>query len=348
MERVDLKYLRRCRQLARMGRFSVAPNPPVGSVLIYKNRIIGEGFHQALGEAHAEVNAIESVRDEDRDKISESTLYVSLEPCNHHGRTPPCTQLILRAGIPRVVIGSRDPFITENGGGLEYLRAKKVQVDFLDRYPTSELLDFKESVLKNRPRIILKCAVSKNGYIGKANGQAHLSNAFSQRWVHALRAQCQAIMVGTNTIVNDNPRLDNRKFYGTSPIVVVPDRKARLKGSENLFRGNSILYLSSEGAQLSPGIGKNKSVKLLRTADWSIPGLMELLWTEGISSLFVEGGRQLMEAFIHSNYWDEYYEIQTRAELSDGVAAPVFKARIRQNTWCIGNDEWIHYIPVKS
>ncbi|HKK87522.1 MAG TPA: bifunctional diaminohydroxyphosphoribosylaminopyrimidine deaminase/5-amino-6-(5-phosphoribosylamino)uracil reductase RibD, partial [Saprospiraceae bacterium] len=146
-----------------MGRAAVAPNPPVGSVLVWKNRIIGEGFHQFCGKAHAEVNAINSVSKKCREKISASTLYVSLEPCNHQGRTPPCTQLILNNGIPRVVIGSRDPFITDNGGGMAFLKSQGVQVDLIDLYPTSELANFNESVSMRRPRIILKYAVSKNG-----------------------------------------------------------------------------------------------------------------------------------------------------------------------------------------
>jgi diaminohydroxyphosphoribosylaminopyrimidine deaminase/5-amino-6-(5-phosphoribosylamino)uracil reductase len=327
---------------------SVPPNPPVGSVLVWEDQIIGEGFHQACGEAHAEVNAINSVSEADRDKISRSTLYVSLEPCNHYGRTPPCTELILKSGIPRVVIGARDPFITENGGGMEYLIERGVKVDILDNYPCSELLNFRESVSEERPRIILKYAVSKNGYIGMDHQQIHLSNELSQRWVHALRSQTQAIVVGTNTIVTDNPRLNNRKFFGTPPVVIVPDRMARLKGSEYIFSARSILYLTLIDTIPAENIVNNPNVRILSVSDWSLKGLLSLLYGEGIRSIFVEGGKKLMEAFIKASCWDACYEIKTTSELKKGIKAPDFESRSMEHSWKVGNDDWIYYLPVKS
>jgi len=155
-------------------------------------------------------------------------------------------------------------------------------------------------------------------------------------------------MVGTNTVFTDNPRLDIRKYFGTPPVIVVLDRSARLMGSEKLFKSPSVLYITSETATPNPIIDKNESVKMMRTADWEIPALMDLLYSKGIRSLFVEGGKKLLEAFILSDFWDECYEIRTQSELKQGIEAPQFVHRSRQATWHIDHDEWIYYLPGKS
>lgn len=347
MQNKDLIYLCRCRQLSRMGRASVAPNPPVGSILVWEDQIIGEGFHQALGEAHAEVNAISNVREADRYKLSNSSLYVSLEPCNHHGRTAPCTELILRSGIPRVVIGNRDPYRTSKGGGVEYLRSHGVTVDLHEQHQDSELTYFSTSIDSNRPRVILKYAVSRYGFIGRKDRQIRLSNPISQRRVHALRAQAQAIMVGTNTIQIDNPRLDIRKYFGTPPVIVVLDRKARLKGDEKVFQAPRVVYVTEEKI-VPKRMQTATGIKPIRTKDWDISALLQRLYAEGLRSIFVEGGKQLIEAFVGSNCWDECYEIMTTSHLNQGVEAPGFEARSLLNSWLVRDDIWNHYLPVKS
>ena len=239
---VEEKYMLRCLELAQSGRALVAPNPMVGAVIVHKGQIIGEGFHLQYGGSHAEVNAIQAVRDETM--LRDSTLYVNLEPCTHHGQTPPCTELIIRKKIPRVVIGCLDPFPEVAGMGIKRLRDAGVEVVtdvmredamFLNRY-------FITSYTKHRPYVILKWAQSKDGYIDRIREDVtekpvQLSNAASRRYVHRLRSEVASIMVGTNTAWLDNPALTVRHWVGKSPVRVLLDRTLRIPLSYRLFDG---------------------------------------------------------------------------------------------------------------
>ncbi|HEY8732982.1 MAG TPA: bifunctional diaminohydroxyphosphoribosylaminopyrimidine deaminase/5-amino-6-(5-phosphoribosylamino)uracil reductase RibD, partial [Puia sp.] len=213
-------FMERCLQLAELGAGFTAPNPLVGAVLVHEGRIIGEGYHQKYGGPHAEVNCIQSVKTADRSLIPYSILYVSLEPCNHYGKTPPCTSLILREKIPRVVIGCRDPFSEVNGKGIEKLMANNVAVEFpvlenLSREKNRRFITFHE---KKRPYIVLKWAQSINlKMAGKAGERIRITNEFSNRLIHKWRSEEAGILIGTNTAIQDNPELTTRLWEGKNP-----------------------------------------------------------------------------------------------------------------------------------
>ncbi|MGC4038923.1 MAG: bifunctional diaminohydroxyphosphoribosylaminopyrimidine deaminase/5-amino-6-(5-phosphoribosylamino)uracil reductase RibD [Chitinophagaceae bacterium] len=236
------KYMQRCLQLAALGAGFVAPNPMVGAVLVYNNRIIGEGWHQKYGEAHAEVNCINSVIQEDKQFISSSVLYVSLEPCAHHGKTPPCADLIIRDKIPKVVIGCRDPFKEVDGKGIEKLKQAGVEVvlNVLEKECTELNKRFFTFYTKHRPYIILKWAQTNDLRISSGNDERLLiSNEFSNRLVHKWRSEEAAILVGTNTAMSDDPELTTRLWSGPSPVRLVIDMELKLPLSLKIFNNSS-------------------------------------------------------------------------------------------------------------
>ena len=218
--------MQRCIELAQLGAGTVAPNPLVGAVLVYNERIIGEGYHQQFGQAHAEVNCISAVAEADRELISLSTLYVSLEPCAHFGKTPPCTDLIIAHKIPTVVIGCRDPFKEVDGKGIEKLLAAAVEIvhPFMEAACRELNKRFFTFHTKQRPYIILKWAQTDNGIIGHSDhSRLLISNDFTNRLVHKWRSEEAGIMVGTNTALFDNPSLGNRLWNGAQPVRLVVD-----------------------------------------------------------------------------------------------------------------------------
>src|SRR5258706_3862500 len=244
--------MRRCLELATLGAGNVAPNPMVGAVLVYHGRIIGEGYHQKYGEAHAEPNSIASVKEEDRKLISQSTMYVSLEPCVHFGKTPPCADLIIKHKIPKVVIGCRDPFKEVNGRGIEKLKAAGVETEpgVLEKECKELNKRFFTFHTKHRPYIILKWAQTANGFIAtspqtplqrrgafeeSANKRLLISNEYSNRLVHKWRSEEAAILVGTNTALKDDPQLTTRLWTGNNPVRMVIDMDLKLPSSLKLF-----------------------------------------------------------------------------------------------------------------
>ena len=276
MESVHERYMRRCLQLARCGRLHAAPNPMVGSVIVYGSRIIGEGFHAQCGKAHAEVNAIGSVKPADRGLLPESTLYVSLEPCAHFGRTPPCAALIVKTGIRHVVVGCIDPFAKVSGRGVEMLREAgiEVTVGVLEkecRELNRRFFTFHE---KRRPYIILKWAQSADGFIDNGGKAFAFSTPFTRMLVHKLRSECDAILVGRTTAERENPRLDVRLWSGESPLRLVLDR------NNPFFEGTD-------------------------TSSPLLPQLMSHLYGRQVQSLLVEGGAATHQSFIDAGLWDE-------------------------------------------
>ena len=320
------KYMQRCLQLARMGAGSTAPNPMVGAVLVYENKIIGEGYHQQYGKAHAEVNCINKVSVADKPLIEKSTLYVSLEPCAHFGKTPPCADLIIKNNIPRVVIGCRDSYAEVDGKGIEKLKAAGVDVTVA--VLEKEALELNKRFFTfhqlQRPYVILKWAQSADKKIaGKDGVQTAISNAFTNRLVHQWRAEEAAIMVGTNTAVKDDPALTARLYPGKDPVRIVIDRKNQLPASLKLFDGtaNTIVFneeKDDEGEMLS-------FIKINKNED-SIPQILRSLYGLHIQSVIVEGGAKLLQSFINSDLWDEA-RIITNNEMTigEGVAAPQLK-----------------------
>lgn len=318
--------MHRCLELAQLGAGYVAPNPMVGAVLVHEGRIIGEGWHKEYGKAHAEVNCINAVQEEDRQFISQSILYVSLEPCAHHGKTPPCTDLIIRHKIPKVVIGCRDPFKEVDGKGIEKLKAAGIEVETAVLEEECRELNkrFFTFHKKQRSFIILKWAQTADGFIaGDDSKRILISNEFSNRLVHKWRSEEAAIMVGTNTALRDDPALTTRLWPGPSPVRLVIDMNLRLPGSLKVFDGSerTIVFNTIKEDEKT-----NLSFIKLDKDKQFVPQLMDVLYRLPLQSVLVEGGAALLQTFIESGVWDEARVI-VNGELSigNGLPAPVLK-----------------------
>lgn len=315
-------YMQRCLDLAQRGAGRVAPNPLVGAVLVHDGRIIGEGWHQQYGGPHAEVHCVQSVLPQDHDFIKASTLYVSLEPCSHFGKTPPCAQLIIDQGIPHVVIAMQDPFAKVNGEGIRQLQEAgiKVTVGVLENEARALNKAFLTFHQQQRPLVTLKWAQTADGFIGKTDTRLLISNDNSNRLVHQLRANHAAILIGTNTAIVDNPSLTNRHWPGASPTRLVLDLQDRLPKELSMFQDGLPLTIFS--TQRSGTVGLVNYVPLAADTD-SIPQILHWCYTQGLNSLLVEGGAQLLQSFIQSGKWDEAIVIaNTALRAEDGIVAP--------------------------
>ena len=319
--------MHRCIQLAENGRTGAPPNPVVGAVLVCDDRIIGEGYHIRCGQPHAEVHAIASVAD--RALLRRSTLYVSLEPCSHYGRTPPCADLIVREGIPRVVIGCADPFPRVQGRGIARLREAGCQVTVGVCEEACKALNrrFFTFHLKQRPYVTLKWAQSADGFLDlqRCGGNpVRLSTSHTLMEVHRLRAAHQAILVGRRTAELDNPLLTVRHWPGCQPLRVVLAGSARLSPALHLFDGKAPTLVVCRAGSASWYQGMDGLSLLVpdEGRPW-LPQLMARLYQDGIQTLLVEGGRTTTEGFITQNLWDEAVVEHSDARLGDGVPAPV-------------------------
>lgn len=339
----DKLYMRRCLQLARNGNGSTSPNPMVGAVIVCDGRIIGEGYHIRAGEPHAEVNAVRSVAEADRPLLQRSTIYVSLEPCSHYGKTPPCCDLIISVGIPRVVIATTDFNSLVNGGGIERMRAAGIEVIVGLFAEEARLLNKKFFTFHkcNRPYIILKWAHTADGFIDakRSSGKAlSISTEGSFVAMHKLRSECDAILVGTNTAQLDNPSLTLREWCGRQPLRLVIDRESRLSPSLNLFDGTypTIVYTNNP----VPGkYGKNvEQIKLDFSKD-ILPAMLTHLASIKVDSLLVEGGAALLQSFIDADLWDEArVECNSQLFIGEGVPAPQLKGWSHcEESLCFGN-----------
>lgn len=317
-------YMKRCLELAQKGRGDVAPNPMVGSVLVYQGRIIGEGYHQRYGEAHAEVNCINSVRNEDQGLISQSVLYVSLEPCAHFGKTPPCADLIIRYKIPHVVIACRDPFEEVDGKGIERLKAAgiKVELGILEKEAVELNKRFFTFHALYRPYIILKWAKTADGKIaGKGSERLLISNELTNRLVHKWRSEESSVLVGTKTALADNPALTNRLWTGASPIRIVIDRHLKLSGSLQLFDNSvkTIIFNTIKHEEK-----ENYIFYKLKDETSLLSEIMHALYGLKIQSVIVEGGPALQQSFIKEGLWDEARVItNTEMFIEEGLSAPL-------------------------
>jgi diaminohydroxyphosphoribosylaminopyrimidine deaminase/5-amino-6-(5-phosphoribosylamino)uracil reductase len=316
-------FMQRCIQLARQASGWVAPNPMVGAVLVHGEKIIGEGWHQRYGESHAEVNCIASVKEKDKHLISSATFYVSLEPCAHFGKTPPCADLIIRHKIPLVVIGCRDPFTKVDGKGIEKLEAAGVRI--LLGVLGNECKELNKRFLTyhtlHRPYIILKWAQTSDGKVSGGNGRRLLiSNEYSNRLVHRWRSEEAAILVGTNTALSDDPELTNRFWEGPSPVRLVLDKDLRLPLSLKIFnRGVRTIIFNTlkheeEGNLLYYRLTREASI---------VHQIVRALYQLQIQSVLVEGGPQLLQSFIAEGLWDETRIIQnSKIKIQNGLPAP--------------------------
>lgn len=314
--------MRRCIELAQNGLCNTAPNPMVGAVIVCDGRIIGEGYHVRCGQAHAEVNAVRSVADPSL--LKRSTIYVSLEPCAHYGKTPPCADMLVEKGIPRIVIGCQDPFARVAGRGIQKLRdaGRDVTVGVLEAECRHLIRRFITFHTRRRPYITLKWAQSADGYIDlhRTDGRpVVLSNPLTAMLVHKMRAEHSAILVGTRTALLDDPSLTVRHWYGPAPVRVVLDRNLSLPRSLHLFDGSvPTLVVGTRQGDPMPGVE-------CLTADYSrdlLPQLLSALYERNLQSLLVEGGSRLLQSFIDDGLWDEISVEESPLRLGSGVTAP--------------------------
>jgi diaminohydroxyphosphoribosylaminopyrimidine deaminase/5-amino-6-(5-phosphoribosylamino)uracil reductase len=341
--------MHRCLQLAKQGAGHVAPNPMVGAVLVHEGRIIGEGWHQQYGQAHAEVNCINSVKEEDRHLISQSTLYVTLEPCSHHGKTPPCADLIIKNNIPSVVIGSHDINKQVDGKGIKKLMMAGVDVIvgvLLDecRELNKRFFTFHE---KHRPYIILKWAQTADGIMAsQSNGtpgadasasiagsskRLLISNEYTNRLVHRWRSEEASILVGTNTALYDDPALTTRLWEGPSPVRLIIDLQLRLPQTLKIFdRATRTIIFNTIKHEEDDNLlyyQVTKDVSLIHQ-------IMNALYHLEIQSVLVEGGARLLQSFIDEGLWDEIRRIEnkdktTPATITNGLKGPVLPVAVK-------------------
>lgn len=316
--------MQRALALAKLGRGHVSPNPMVGCVIVHKNKIIGEGYHQKFGEAHAEVNAINSVKDQSL--LSESTAYVSLEPCAHHGKTPPCADLLIEKKLKRVIVACRDPFDQVDGKGIEKLRKAGIEVEIgiLENEAKELNKRFFTSVQKERPYIILKWAQTSDGFVARENYDSKwISNANSRQLVHKWRTEEDAILVGKNTALHDNPSLTARDWEGRNPVRVLLDSNLEIHSDSNLFSKEAkTLILNSLEEKVE---GNIEWIKTEMNNPWSV---LRQLHERIIQSVIIEGGSQVLNSFINEDCWDEARVFTSNSTFGKGIRPPELDGKI--------------------
>jgi diaminohydroxyphosphoribosylaminopyrimidine deaminase / 5-amino-6-(5-phosphoribosylamino)uracil reductase len=322
----------------------------VGALLVHQNRVIGEGYHEYFGGPHAEVNCIASVAEQDQHLISLSTLYVSLEPCAHFGKTPPCADLVISQQIPRVVIGCRDPFTEVNGRGVEKL--KNAGIGVVENVMEEECRKLNESFFcyhsRKKPFVVLKWAETGDGKIARStqgNERLLISDPYSQRLVHQWRSELAAVLVGRKTALHDDPQLNLRLWPGQDPVRLVIDPQLQLPGNLAMFNGNGITIVFNYLKDTLEGRGKEwrtQGVHYCRlTKEQSLPAqILDSLYQLGIQSLLVEGGAFLLQSFINDGAWDEARVIvNEKMILGEGLPAPQLKDETLVSSSLIRQDQ---------
>lgn len=340
--KIHEKYIRRCIELAKNGLGTTYPNPLVGSVIVYDGKIIGEGWHKKAGEPHAEVNAIKSVKD--KTLLKKATIYVSLEPCSHFGKTPPCCNLIIENEIPNVVIGTVDPNIKVAGNGIKRLldAGIKVTVGILeeDCYELNKrFFTFHE---KKRPYIILKWAESQDGFIAPIEKSEKkpiwITNSYSRQLVHKWRSEEQAILVGTQTVIDDDPKLDVRDWKGHNPVRIVLDQNKRIPNSSQILDNQTKTIVFSKSKTTI-----EKENTIFENIDFKENiafQIAQVLYKHQIQSVIIEGGSQTLQTFIDAKLWDESRIFIGKIDFITGIKAPSLgKKNFEKST--ISNDELI-------
>lgn len=340
-------YMRRCLELARLGIGLVSPNPMVGAVVVNEGRIIAENYHRKFGGPHAEALVVEEVLsrygEHARGVFQQATMYVSLEPCAHHGKTPPCAKLLAEYGIARVVIACRDPFDKVNGEGIRILQEAGVEV--IEGVLAEEALwlnrRFTTRITHKRPYIILKWAQTADGYMASADGvQRWITGAIAKQLVHRWRSEEDAVLVGTKTALVDNPQLTVRAWQGRNPKRILIDKHLVVPADAHLLDGGTETIVFN--ASRSDWIGNTKYIAL-ENMDWYLPQKIAYqLYLMDIQSLIVEGGRKTLELFINAGLWDEAWVLTSRDVWGSGTAAPVIHAAMADSQ-VIGSDRWDIY-----
>ena len=326
----ESKFMERALALAAMGLGKTSPNPMVGAVIVYNGEIIAEGFHEAYGQAHAEVNAINQVIAKYplnvNEILAESTIYVSLEPCSHFGKTPPCVDLLIKYQLKHVVIGCQDPFDAVNGKGIQKLKDAAgitVHYPFLEKECLSINKRFFTYHLKQRPYIILKWAQSADGFMGLKNERTAISNEESLRISHQWRSSEDAILIGTQTAIVDNPSLTSRNVNGKNPIRIIIDKDLKIPNSHHIFNSDAPTIIFNANRTETVGNIQYIGIEFLGL----LPQMMLYqLYILGIQSIIIEGGAYTLNEFIKYNLWDEARIITaTNLYLKNGVKSPIIE-----------------------
>ena len=336
----DNIYMRRCFELARQGLGNVMPNPLAGSVIVVHDNIIGEGFHIKYGDYHAEKNAIRAVKD--KSLLKDSTIYVNLEPCAHHGLQPPCADLIVQSKIPRAVISNIDTNEKVSGKGIERLKKAGVEVmtavlELEGRELNKRFFTFHE---KKRPYIILKWAQTSDGFIDYER-EYHapikptwITDEFSKKLVHKWRSEEAAIMVGRNTAEKDNPRLTNREWYGKSPVRILIDKQLKTNQDFHIYDQSSSTFIFNE---IRDETSHHMEFKKIDFNDEPLKKIVRHLYEKKLQSVIIEGGAQLLQSFIDENLWDEARVFTGMTCFHAGVPAPVLKDDPIENMYIKNN-----------
>jgi diaminohydroxyphosphoribosylaminopyrimidine deaminase/5-amino-6-(5-phosphoribosylamino)uracil reductase len=338
--KINEKYIRRCIELARNGLGTTYPNPLVGSVIVYDGKIIGEGWHKKSGESHAEVNAVKAVKD--KSLLKKATIYVSLEPCSHFGKTPPCCDLIIKNNIPNVVIGTVDPNVKVAGNGIKKLieAGIHVTVGVLEEECNALNKRFFTFHKKKRPFIVLKWAESQDGFIAPTEKlekkPVWITNQYSRQLVHKWRTEEQAILVGTQTAIDDNPKLNARDWSGKNPIRLVIDQNNRIEKNNHIFDNQAVTIVFSKSIDT---IKKENTIFEILDFEKNIAEqIVQILYQHQIQSVIIEGGRQTLQTFIDANLWDEARVFVGSIKFKEGTQAPTL-AKNQFKKQSIGTDE---------
>ena len=321
-------YMHRCLELAKLGIGTVAPNPMVGAVIVLDGKIIGEGFHEIYGGPHAEVNAINSVKDPS--VLKDATIYVSLEPCSHHGKTPPCADLLVKHQFQKVVIACQDTFSEVSGNGIKRLQQAGIEVEFGILEKEARLLNKRFFTFheEHRPYVILKWAQSRNGYIDIQRNENHsgihwITQPETKKLVHKWRSEEMAILVGKNTVLNDNPSLTVREWTGSHPIRIVLDSNLEIPADRTVFNEEvpTIVFNTQKQAV-------ENNIQFIQLKKIEPQHLLEVLFQLNIQSVIIEGGATVLQSFIDHNLWDEARVLTGIYSIENGVDAPQISGQI--------------------
>ena len=337
----DEIYMQRCIDIAKRGIRAVAPNPMVGCVLVVEDKIIGEGYHERYGEAHAEVNAINNVSNQNL--LKNATLYVSLEPCSHTGKTPPCCDLLIQKGIKKVVVGTKDPNPLVRGKGIEKLKNSGIEVS--EGILKDQCLELNKRFFtfhkKQRPYVTLKWAQTLDGFLDQIRKDGEqkinwISEPETKTLVHKWRSEEQSILVGRNTITNDNPSLTVRDYGGMNPIRLVIDSQLQISGNLNIYSKDAPTIVFNRVKDK-----KENNVEWIKIKETSTSNILEELYRRGIQSVFVEGGSRTLQYFLIDNLWDEARVIVGQKYFKEGYKAPIIN-KVPIKSMPFGKD-MIHY-----
>ena len=327
------KYISRCIELGKLGIGNTYPNPAVGSCIVYNNKIIGEGYTSSFGKNHAEINAIESVKD--KSQLKESTLYVTLEPCSHHGKTPPCTSEIIKNKIPRVIIGIIDPYSKVSGNGIKKLKEAgiKVTLGVLENKCKDHHKRFLTYINKKRPYIILKWAETNDGFIApKTKDEIKpiwISNKYSRQLVHKWRSEEQCLIVGRKTISEDNPELTTRDWCGKNPTVVIISKDNNLNNNSNVLNSKAKkIIMSNEIIDFKKPIANQ---------------ITKILYKRNIISAIVEGGAKTLKTFLNENIWDEIRIFKSPLNFKNGIKSPRINIKPKNRTLIVEDELLVIY-----